>query len=88
LIDFCKANDVIPEAYQSFAKLEPRIKDILVEMAKPYDKTWSQIILNYQIHEGLVVIPKSHSEKHQFENIDIFDFELTKKDRDTIKHME
>lgn len=88
LIDFCKANDVIPEAYQSFAKLEPRIKDILMEMAKPYDKTWSQIILNYQIHEGLVVIPKSHSEKHQFENIDVFDFELTNKDRDTIKHME
>lgn len=87
LIDFCKANDIIPEAYQSFAKLDAKTKDILIEMAKSYKKTWSQIILNYQVNEGLVVIPKSHNKQHQFENIDIFDFELTKKDRETIKHM-
>jgi diketogulonate reductase-like aldo/keto reductase len=87
LIDFCKANDIIPEAYQSFAKLDAKIKDILVEMAKPYQKTWSQIILNYQINEGLVVIPKSHNKEHQFENIDIFDFELSQKDREIIKHL-
>jgi diketogulonate reductase-like aldo/keto reductase len=87
LIDFCKANDIIPEAYQSFAKLDPNAKDILVEMAKPYHKSWSQIILNYQVNEGLVVIPKSHNKEHQFENIDIFDFELTKKDIKTIKQL-
>lgn len=87
LIDFCKANDIIPEAYQSFAKLDAKTKDILIEIAKPYKKTWSQIILNYQVNEGIVVIPKSHNQKHQFENIDIFDFELTSTDRKTIKQM-
>lgn len=87
LINFCKENEVIPEAYQSFAKLDEKTKEILIEMAKPYKKTWSQIILNYQVHEGLVVIPKSHSKQHQYENIDIFDFELTPKDRETIKQM-
>ncbi|MBN2268938.1 MAG: aldo/keto reductase [Acholeplasmataceae bacterium] len=88
LIDFCKANDIIPEAYQSFAKLDPKTKDLLIELAKPYHKTWSQIILNYQINEGLVVIPKSHKKEHQFENINIFDFELTNKDRKTIKQID
>lgn len=87
LIDFCKANDIIPEAYQSFAKLDDKTKDALIELAKPYKKTWSQVILNYQINEGLVVIPKSHSKQHQFENIDVFDFELTSKDLETIKNM-
>lgn len=87
LIDYCKANNVIPEAYQSFAKLDAKIKDMLIEIAKPYHKTWSQIILNYQVNEGLVVIPKSHNKHHQFENIDAFDFELSKKDRETIKNM-
>ena len=87
VIDFCKANDVIPEAYQSFAKLDSKAKDILIDIAKPYKKTWSQVILNYHINEGLVVIPKSHSKQHQFENIDIFDFKLTKKDIKTIKQM-
>ena len=87
LIDFCKANDVIPEAYQSFAKLDDATKNQLTEIAKPYHKTWSQIILNYQINEGLVVIPKSHSKQHQFENIDVFDFELSAEDTKTIKNM-
>ncbi|MFP4287052.1 MAG: aldo/keto reductase family protein [Candidatus Izemoplasmataceae bacterium] len=85
LIDFCKANDIIPEAYQSFAKVEDITKDTLKEIAQNYNKSWSQIILNYQVSEGLVVIPKSHNKHHQFENIDIFDFELTKIDKATIK---
>ena len=87
LIDFCKANNIIPEAYQSLAKIDAKTKDILIQLAKPYHKTWSQLILNYQINEGIVVIPKSHQEKHQLENIDVFDFKLTKKDIETIKHM-
>ncbi len=87
LIDFCQSNDVIPQAYQSFAKLDAKIKDILIELAKPYKKTWSQVILNYQINQGLVVIPKSHNKQHQFENINVFDFELSKNDIETIKNL-
>ena len=87
LIDYCKANDIIPEAYQSFAKLDDEVKDKLIEIAKPYQKTWSQVILNYQVNQDIVVIPKSHNKKHQFENIDVFDFELTKEDVEKIKQM-
>ena len=87
LIDFCKANQIIPQAYQSFAKIDAKTKDKLIEIAKPYKKSWSQVILNYQINEGLVVIPKSHNKQHQFENINVFDFKLTKKDIETIKNI-
>lgn len=87
LIDFCKAHDVIPEAYQSLAKIEAQTKDKLIELAKPYNKTWSQLVLNYQINQGLVVIPKSHSKNHQAENMDVYDFELTANDIRTIKNM-
>lgn len=85
LIDFCKENNVIPEAYQSLTKIEDKTKEILIEIAKPYNKTWSQVVLNYQISEGLVVIPKSHNKNHQLENIDVFDFKLSEKDKEIIK---
>jgi len=88
LIDFCKANDVIPEAYQSLAKMDDKTKDKLIDIAKSYNKTWSQIVLNYQVNEGMVVIPKSHNHQHQSENIDIFDFTLSEKDIATIKNMD
>jgi len=44
-------------------------------------------VLNYQVNEGLVVIPKSHNKQHQLENIKIFDFKLSKKDMETIKNI-
>lgn len=87
LIDFCKENEIIPEAYQSLAKIDDNTKDELIKIAKAYEKTWSQIVLNYQINQELVVIPKSHSKDHQFENINVFDFELTKEDIKLIKAM-
>jgi diketogulonate reductase-like aldo/keto reductase len=87
LVDFCKRENIVPQAYQSLAKIDSKIKGLLIEIAKPYNKTWTQIILNYQVNEGMVVIPKSHHKNHQLENMDIFDFELTMKDIETIKHM-
>ena len=88
LIDFCKKYDIIPEAYQSFAKLTDTVKNDLIKIAQKYHKTMNQIILNYQINEGMVVIPKSHNKQHQFENIDVFDFSMTENDSKTIKNME
>ena len=85
LIDFCKTNDVIPEAYQSLRKVEEDTKVRLQKIADKYNKTWSQVILNYQVNEGIVVIPKSHNELHQFENIDVFNFKLSVEDRKLIK---
>jgi diketogulonate reductase-like aldo/keto reductase len=80
LIDFCKANAIISEAYQFIKKVSEPKKTLLIQMAQPYGKTWLQVILNYQIHQGLVVIPKSHHPKHLQENIDVFDFTLIKQD--------
>ena len=85
LIDFCQAHAIIPQAYQSLVKVNEQTKETLIEIAQAYGKTWSQVILNYQVNEDVVVIPKSHSPQHQAENIDIFDFALTPEDRARIK---
>lgn len=87
LIDFCQAHDVIPEAYQSLTKVSPEIQEVLKKLGSKYGKTWSQIILNYQVNEGIVVIPKSHNPSHQADNIDIFDFSLDDTDRARIKNL-
>jgi diketogulonate reductase-like aldo/keto reductase len=85
LIDFCKQHAIIPEAYQSIKKVSEQTKQVLTKLAKPYGKTWSQVVLNYQINQGLVVIPKSHNPHHQFENINVFDFVLSKQDTEIIR---
>ena len=87
LIDFCKENEIIPEAYHSIAKVSEENKKTLTDIGKKHDKLWSQVILNYQIHEGLVVIPKSHNPVNQKNNIDVFDFHLTEEDKTIIRNM-
>jgi diketogulonate reductase-like aldo/keto reductase len=87
LIDFCKRSDIIPEAYHSIAKINEVNKGKLIKIAKKYNKSWTQIVLNYQVNEGLVAIPKSHNPIHQSQNIDIFDFKLSVQDINSIRSM-
>jgi diketogulonate reductase-like aldo/keto reductase len=87
LIDFCQRHGIIPEAYQSIKKVSDRCKMELINLAQSYRKTWSQVVLNYQVNQGIVVIPKSHNPLHQFENMDIFDFALTKQDIQRIRDL-
>ena len=54
------------------------------QLAKKYNKTSAQIVTKWHLQMGFIVIPGSSSEKHIKENIDIFDFELTKEDMDNI----
>ncbi len=48
------------------------------ELAKKYNKSTSQIILRFEIEEGFILLPKSTNLEHIKENIDIFDFSLSK----------
>lgn len=87
LIDFCKKHDIIPQAYHSIAKTSDDVKKVLSDIGLKYNKSWSQVTLNYQISQGMVVIPKSHNPEHQQSNIDIFDFTLSEEDIAIIKDL-
>ncbi|XP_050353385.1 aldo-keto reductase AKR2E4-like [Nymphalis io] len=63
----------------------PRSDDpVLVAMANKYKKSTSQIVLRYLIDRGLVPIPKSTNKKRIAQNIDLFDFYLTKEEVELI----
>ncbi|VEU82278.1 aldo/keto reductase [Acholeplasma hippikon] len=84
IIKFCIKNDIVPEAW---GPLDPvPNKDLLLEIGKKYNKSWAQVLLRYQLQRGVVVIPKSHNNMRQQENINIFDFRLTQADIDLIEN--
>ena len=61
---------------------------ILVEIAAKYGKSVAQVALRWNVQRGVVVIPKSvHKERIQ-ENFNIWDFELSDKDMETISDMD
>ena len=70
-------------AHQAYAPLgqgranEMFNEKVVVRIAEKYGKTPAQVLLRYQIENGVIVIPKSIHENRIKENIDIFDFTLT-----------
>ena len=53
---------------------------VIEELADKYKKSPAQIVLKWHTQMNVIVIPGSKSEPHIKENIDIFDFTLTKED--------
>ena len=57
---------------------------VLVEIGKKYNKIVAQVILRWHIEKGNIIFPKSSNPVHIKENMDIFDFQLTKEDIEKI----
>ena len=53
-------------------------EEVLVNLGKKYNKTVAQVILRWHIEKGNIVFPKSTNHVHIKENMEIFDFKLTK----------
>jgi diketogulonate reductase-like aldo/keto reductase len=88
LIEFCRRKTIAITAYSPLGRpgvktIEgPRIFDesVIQSIAKKYNKTISQVLLNWGIKRGTVVIPKSTNLKRITENASVFDFELTEEE--------
>lgn len=85
LIEFTQSLGVAVQAWGPLSRVSEVSVAALNEIGAKYHKTWAQVILRYQVERNVIVIPKSHSAQNQSLNIDIFDFELSDRDRLVIK---
>lgn len=75
----------IPLRAEDFLKM---LEDkVLVEIGEKYGKSPAQIALRWHVESGMTPVPKSGNPKRIHENIDIFDFELTKEEMARIDAM-
>lgn len=80
LLEFCKANDIILTAYSPLARGQDLELPVIIELAKKYNKSPSQIILRWLIQHDIVVIPKTTNEHRMDENLCIFDWTIGDED--------
>lgn len=87
---FMDKNEIIHEAHSPFSQgNENLLKDeILVKIAKKYNKSVGQIILHWLVQRGIVVLTRTTKKERMIENIDIFDFELTENEMDQIASLD
>lgn len=72
-------NDVKLEAYQPLGHGNKDLLEnpVFTRLAQKYGKDVGQIILRFEVQDGLIVLPKSTNPSRIASNLNIFDFELT-----------
>lgn len=83
-------NDVKIEAYQPLGHGDETLLSHpdIVKLADKYGKNPGQIILRFEVQDGLIVLPKSTNPKRIAGNIDIFDFELSDGEMDSLRTLD
>ncbi|MFF3925682.1 aldo/keto reductase [Paenibacillus lactis] len=79
LLAYARENNIVLEAWSPL--MQGNLDHpVLAQIAEKYGKTTAQVILRWDIQNGVIVIPKSIKEHRIRENANIFDFELSSED--------
>ncbi len=90
LLPFCEKNNILTIAYRPLAKgmLSALNHPLLLELCSKYKKTKPQIALRWVIsNKNIAAIAKAGSLAHLKENLDVFDFELSAKDKKALDNL-
>lgn len=87
---FLKENGIQIESWGPFAEGKNDIftNELLSSVAERHQKTVAQVILRWLTQRGVVAIPKSVRKERIAENFDIFDFQLSLEDMNSIATLE
>ncbi|RYR24769.1 hypothetical protein Ahy_B02g058303 [Arachis hypogaea] len=92
LVKFCQKHGVCVTAHTPLGGAAANIEwfdhKFLKGLAEKYTKTAAQILRRWGIQRNTVVIPKSLKLERLQENIQVFDFELSKKDMELMESMD
>ena len=88
LREFLKENHIQQEAWSPIMKGGVMEIPQIVEIAKKHHKTPAQVVLRWDIQNGVVTIPKSVHKDRIKENSEIFDFELTEAEMKMIDNLD
>lgn len=80
-----KERGIVTEAWSPLSRSRTVTHDeTIAELARQKGKTVSQVILRWHVQLGVIPLPRSSSELHQKENLDVFNFELTEGEMETL----
>ena len=88
LIEYCRSQGIKVMVFAPIMTLrtvrDSAYHDMLQGLSKKYDRTPAQVLLRWNVQQGLIPIPKSTQRSRLEENIAIFDFSLEDDDMSLI----
>eukprot|EP00069_Balaena_mysticetus_P002672 bmy_16238T0 len=95
LLEFCKSKDILLVAYATLGsdlrkKWVKKDNPVLLQdpvlntIAEKHRRTPAQVTLRYQLQRGVIALAKSFNEKRLKENFQVFEFQLTPEDMQSL----
>lgn len=86
-LEFCQREGIVVEAYSPLARGHHMQDPVINDIAEKHGKTNAQVLLRWCLQHGTVPIPKTSNPDRMRENLDVFDFKLTKQDMDKLNNL-
>lgn len=86
-VAFCRANDILVEAWSPLGRGRMLENETLVDLAKKYNKSVAQICIKWCLQNGIVPLPKSVTPARILENAEVFDFTIIDEDMKAINEI-
>ncbi|MCF0147349.1 MAG: aldo/keto reductase [Clostridium sp.] len=80
IVEYCQGNNIQVVAWSPIMRGKIFNEPVMIELSKKYNKSIAQIALKWHIQNNIIPIPKSSNEDRIKENLDVFDFEISKED--------
>lgn len=87
LLDFCREQGILVEAYSPIAHGEALKNPAITQMARKYNVTPAQLCIRYVLQLGTVALPKTANPAHMRDNGAV-DFQISPEDMQTLEAME
>ena len=83
-LKFCKEHGIVVEAYSPLGHGSDMKAEPIQQAAEAHDVTPAQVVLRWHVQSGRIVIPKSTHAERMRQNLDVFSFELTDEEMQSI----
>ncbi len=84
LKSFCQRHGIQVEAWSPLMQGQLLDHELLKNIGAKYNKSVAQIIIRWDLQNGIITIPKSIKEHRIIQNADVFDFTLTDNEMEQI----
>uniref|UniRef100_UPI0037E78AB6 glyoxal reductase-like isoform X1 n=2 Tax=Semicossyphus pulcher TaxID=241346 RepID=UPI0037E78AB6 len=87
LMEYCRREGIAFQGYCPLAKGQALSDPTIIQLAQKYGCTPAEICIRWSIQNGAITIPKSTKRERVVENYQVFGFQLTEEDVETINKL-
>ncbi|KAL9131182.1 MAG: hypothetical protein Q9217_000835 [Psora testacea] len=84
IVDYCNSHKIVVEAYCPLVRNQKAHDETLNKISNAHRKTTNQVLIRYSLQKGWVALPKSDTPSRIEANADVYGFELSDADMETL----